>query len=387
MQATLKVMNDADPSLEKLQQRVGWLRRDPGNATLYRQCADAAMALRRYDLLLEIADLALQSHPLEPALRFDRANAQIGLHDYRAALTTLGELQSPSLEEQNAIRANLALCHYCLGEYAEALPHLQHQYQLGQRTPRLLFMLVRSRHYLGELDEAAAIANDNVEAANADAALAGAYALLYLDVENTGAAARWAATALRLDPHSIDGNVTEGMLAIMRMQTARAQQLFKVALDGAPGTARAWFGLGSIALLQQDPQSSESHFKRGLEFMPEFIGAWHMLAWTQLMQRDLTGAEASLNHALALDRNFGETHGALAMLDAMKGATDSARHRLIIARRLDRDCLSAQFAAALLEDPSLQGVRSQEILNKLLLGIAGQNQSALNRVLLQRTRR
>lgn len=384
MQATQTVSNDMESALAKLQQRVGWLRRDPGNASLYRQCADDAASLRRYDVLLEIADLALAHSPDAAAIRFDRATAQIGLRDYRSALATLAELHASSPEQEHAIAANRALCHYLLGEHEQALPHLTTEYQQGQRTPQLLFMLIRSHHSLGDLNSAVAIANENAEPAAHDAALAGAYALLFLDAEDAGAAARWAATALRLDPRSIDGNVTEATLAIMRVQTERAQRLFNVALEVAPETARAWIGLGTLAMLQQNLPLAESHLQRGLQLMPEYVGGWHLLGWSQLLRKDLPAAERSFTQALALDRNFAETHGGLATIDALAGDTSSARHRLEIARRLDPQCMSAQFAAALLEDPTLKGAGAQHILQQGLRGIAGQNQSALGKLLLKR---
>lgn len=124
-----------------------------------------------------------------------------------------------------------------------------------------------------------------------------------------------------------------------------------------------------------------------MKLMPSYVGGWHMLAWSQMLRKDLSAAERSFNQALALDRNFAETHGGLAAIDAMKGDTDSARQRLSIARRLDPHCMSAQFAAALLEDPTLKGAGAQRIMQEALLAISGQNQSALSRLLLQRTKR
>lgn len=383
MQGTTNSAGNMDTSLEKLQRHMSWLQRDPTNTTLYRQCVDAATALQRHDLLLEIANQALEQRPDDPAVRFDRANAYIGLRDYRAALATLVEIPAASGEQRDAITANLALCHYCLNEFAAALPYLTSEYERGQRTAPILLMLVRSHHHLGQMDEAVAIAKQNPAPAGNDAALAGAYALVFMDAEDVGSAARWAATALRLDPRSVDGAITEGTLAIMRLQTDRARQLFDTALETSPQAARAWIGLGTLSMLQQDLRGAESNFERGLQSMPQFVGGWHMLGWSQLMQQNLSAAERSFNEAMTLDRNFGETHGALAVVDAMKGDANSARQRLNVARRLDPQCASAQLAAALLEDSSLKGARSQEIIQQALVGIGGQNQSALSKLLVK----
>ncbi|MFC4312707.1 tetratricopeptide repeat protein [Steroidobacter flavus] len=387
MQASTPVSSNMESPVEKLQQRLGWLRRDPDNASLYRQCADAALALRQYDVLLEIADQALSRDPDNASARFDRANARIGRREYREALSALAEIQPVTPEQSAAIDSNRAVCHYCLGEYEQALPLLMDQYRQGQRSAALLLMAVRANHHLSNLDEAAAIANANPQAAGSDAALAGAYALMFLDTGDAGSAARWSATALRLDARSIDGAITDGTLAVMRLQLDRAQRQFNSVLELAPETGRAWIGLGTLAMLQQDLRQAASHFERGLQSMPGYVGGWHMLGWAQLMQQDLEAAERSLNHALSLDRNFAETHGTLAALDALKGNVDSAKHRLELARRLDPDSFSMQFAAALLEDPSLKSSSAQQIMQQTLLKIRGQGDSALAKLLVQRPKR
>lgn len=384
MQISSNASSDMDVQLAKLQQRVAWWRQDPSNTSLYRQCVDMASTLRRYDVVLELANSALERAPGDLAFLFDVANAQIGLREYRAALSSMAALQPQSAEQEQAIAANRGLCHYCLGEHEQALPDLKQQYERGLRAPELLLMLVRSNHHLGHLDEALALAKSNQPSAHGNAALAGAYALLYMDANDVAGASQWAATALRLNPRSIDGSITEGTLAVMRLQTDRAQQLFDAVLAAEPTTARAWIGLGMLAMLRQDLRQAQSHFERGLDLMPEFVGSWHMLGWLQLLQKDLAGAERSLNQALALDRNFAETHAMLAVLDVMKGDRSSAEHRLTVARRLDPQCASAQYAEALLADRTLQGARSQEILQQALANIANQDQSALRRLLLRR---
>lgn len=387
MQVSFKVGSDTDAQLEKLQQRIAWWRQDPDNTSLYRQCAEMATTLRRYDLLLELANSALRRSPGDLTFGFDSVTAQIGLRDYRTALARMAELQSPAAEQQHAMGANRGLCHYCLSEYEQALPYLEHEYDHGTRTPQLLFMLVRSHHHLGQMDAAVALAKANAPLAQSDAVLAGAFALLYMDADDAAAASQWAVTALRLDPRSIDGSITEATLAVMRLQTDRAGRLFDAVLKEQPETARAWIGLGMLAMLRRDLQRARSYFERGLELMPEHVGSWHLLGWIQLLQKDLEGAEKTLNQALALDRNFAETHASLAVLDIARGDTDSARRRIAVARRLDANCLAAQYAEALLLDPTLQGVRSQEMLQQALFNISKQNPSALSRLLLQRGQR
>jgi tetratricopeptide (TPR) repeat protein len=378
------VSNTMDSPLEKLHKRLSWLRHDPDNAGLYRECATLALAIKQFDVLLELATQALARNPTDTALLFDRANAEIGRRDYPAALATLAGIEPATEEQRHAIAANQAVCHYCLNEYEQALPLLLGGYQRGQRGADWLFMLVRASHHVGQLDEAVAIAKENAEAGAQSALLAGAYALMFLDAGDAGAAARWSATALRLDPRSIDGAITEGTLALMRLQIERAERHFNTVLEAAPENGRAWLGLGTLAMLQTDLKLATQHFQRALQSMPAYVGGWHMLGWAQLMQRDLVAAEQSLNHALTLDRNFAETHGTLAALDAMKGDIASAKQRLTVAQRLDPRSLSTHFAAALLADPTLKSSQSQHIIQQTLLKMAGEDGSALGKLLIQR---
>lgn len=382
MQATSHDSSTMESSLEKLQKRVTWLRSDPENAGLYRQCVDLAMALRQYDVVVEIANRGLERNPNDAALLFDRANAEIGRHHYSAALATLAAITPATDQQRSAISSNQAVCHFCLGAHEQALPLLMNGYRQGQRSPDWLLMLVRSQHFLGQLDEAVDVANENAEAGRQHAGLAGAYALMFLDAEDVAAAAQWSSTALRLDPRSIDGAVTAGTLAIMRLQLDQAQRHFDAVLEIAPETGRAWLGLGTLAMLRQDLDRAIAHFECGLQSMPNYVGGWHMLGWAQLIQQNFEAAQRSLEQALTLDRNFAESHGALAALDAMKGDVESAQRRVAVAQRLNPNSFSSQFATALLEDRSLRTPQAQQRMQRTLQQIAAQTDSALGRLLL-----
>src|SRR5262245_65632360 len=64
-----------------------------------------------------------------------------------------------------------------------------------------------------------------------------------------------------------------------------------------------------------------------------------------------------------LDRTFGETHGALAVIEILRGAGNRAQRRADIALRLDPQTLSGQLAKVLLESRSDD--RSEEHTSEL----------------------
>jgi tetratricopeptide (TPR) repeat protein len=366
-----------NPRLARLLQL---LSQDPRNARLRKDCVDMALAAKDFDSLLQAADTVLAIAPEDASARFDRATALIGKREYRAALDTLTPLQALEAESFG-IRFNIALCHYCLSEFDAALPLLEECYARGLRDVGLLRLLVTSYHHVGRMEDAVRVATENPDPATHDAALAGAYALVYLDADDAARATRWANVALRLDPKSIDGRVTQGTLLIARVELPGATTMLQSVIDDAPQTARAWIGLGSLALLERNFDKARALLSRGVELMPNHVGSWHILGWTQLLQQDLPAAEASFERALELDRNFAETHGALAAIAALRGERGKAQQLIEIANRLDSDSLAARFAESVLTRQSADPAKAMAIIADAATGLGAKQQSALGKLL------
>lgn len=363
----------------KLDRLVGMLQADPGNIFLRRQCVDMATSLARFDVIVQVADSALKANSVDATALFDRATGLIGRRDYRGALEALEKLES--LVDQNvAVHLNAALCLYCLGEFSGARPRLEFCYRSGSRDAGFLRLLVSTYHHLGATADAVAIANDNGDAAASDGALAGVYALLYLDAGDVARATHWAKTALDLNPRSIDGRVTQATLLTARAQLDDARRMLEGVLADAPSTGRAWIGLGALSLLSRDMVAAKSQISRGLEFIPSHTGSWHVLAWAHVLSGDLDAAERTFETALAADRNFSESHGGLGVIAAMRGDKVRAEQYLKAAQRLDPECVSAKFVQAVLSantDPA----RAQSIIRATLGELSVQDSSALSQLL------
>lgn len=370
----------------KLQRLRQMLRTDPQNQSLRKHLFDTATDLGRFDVVKAEAEQILRSQPQDALAMFNLGNALIASNDHRAALDVLRELQQ-LMPSETAVAMNVGLCHYCLREFDRARPPLERCYENGIRSAGLLRLLVSTYHHLGSIEEALAIANQNAEPAAADAALAGAYALLYLDANDAARAARWAKTALELDPGSLDGRLTQATLLTARMQSDQARQILKGLIQEAPGLGRAWIGLGTLDLLEQDLPRAKQHLAKGLELMPTHVGSWHVLAWAQLLSGDLDAAEKNFDRALELDRNFAETHGGLASVAALRGQRDKAEHLIEIALRLDPECLSATFARSVLMSNAGESERARKNILDTAASLGGKDPSALSRFLLRATRR
>lgn len=348
-------MSERLHSLEQL------LESDPANQHLFRECAALATQQRDFGVLARIADSRLKAVPGDALASSARAQALIGSREYRGAVGILEGLAKATPSDLS-VQQDLGLCHFCLGDYERAKASLDSVYRAGGRSSGLLRLLVSTNHHLGLLSEAAAVADANSAPALADPLLAGTYALLYLDKAQPETAAKWAKAALAVDPQCVDALTVQGTLCMASGETNGARASFESVRALAPGTGRAWIGLGTIALLQQDFTRALGYLEPGVKLMPAHVGSWHVLAWAYLLSGDRTNAERAFQEALALNRNFAETHGGLAAVAALRGDGAAAQRALETALRLDPACLSAQFARSVLAGQAGEGTKAREIV-------------------------
>jgi tetratricopeptide (TPR) repeat protein len=348
-------------SAERVRLLERLLERDTDNPHLFRECAQAALEHGALEVVARICEARLRAHPGDPLARWTSAQALIAREQYGRAAEILEELNGQG-ELQTAAWQDLGLCYFCMGAYERARAPLEAVYRAGDRSSGLLRLLVSTYHHLGLIAEAAAVADGNGEPARTDAGLAGAYALLYLDLTRPADAARWAKVALALDGRSLDALTVNATLSLAGGDRRRAQEGFDSVLALAPRTGRARIGLGCIALLESDLPRALEHLNRGVELMRDHVGSWHVLAWAYLLGGDLGNAERAFLQALALNRNFAETHGGLAAVAALRGERAAAERGIETALRLDPACLSGQFARSVLAGRGGNAKQAREIV-------------------------
>src|SRR3954447_5935563 len=272
--------NSANTDLERLQRLAGMLRQDMANASLRQHFFDQAARAGCSELIVDTAGYLLESAPADPWLLFQKANGEIGRRNYSDALQILAKVQALGIADP-ALDSNVGLCHFCLQQFDQARPPLERCYAAGIRDAGTLRLLITTLHHLSMMDEAIKVAGENEAIAKTDAALAGAFALLYLDTNDAAKATRWAKIAMDLNPKSLDGRITQATLLTARLETAKSRAMLESLIEDAPNLGRAWIGLGTLDLLNQDLRTAKQHLSRGLELMPSHVGSWHVLGWAQ----------------------------------------------------------------------------------------------------------
>jgi tetratricopeptide (TPR) repeat protein len=369
----------------RLASLTAMLKLDPENSSLRSQCVNLAVSLGDYARARAIVHSRLRESPYDASALFDDATVHIAQKQYREAVTPLAALLAGGVVNSGVLM-NLGLCHYCLADYAAANEVLRKAYDAGERNGGLIRLLVSTLHHLGRLDEAIDIADANAEAAREDGALAGVFALAYLDAERAIHAARCAKTALRLNPDSVDGLVVDGTLQITQMRVEKAREELRRALELAPHTGRAWLGLGTLALLERDFPKARELLGKATEYMGNHVGTWHTIAWAHLTSGDLDAAAAAFDRSLELNRNFAETHGGIAAVAALRGDREAAEKAIAVAERLDPECLSAKFARAVLAGAAGDPTLARRIVADTAAGLSRRDNSALSRLLGDSTR-
>jgi tetratricopeptide (TPR) repeat protein len=362
----------------KFEQLTGLLEFDTDNLELRRECVSAALQQGDFDAAMSLTDEGLRRTPKSDALLFDKANIFIGRGEFAAAIGILDRFRGLDPDNPGVLQ-NLALCNYCLGDFSKSHPDLEVLYAAGDRSAGVVRLLVSSCHHLGLLERAIAVADENQSLARLDSALAGVYALAYLDSSRAADAAQFAAISLRANPNGIDALTVKATLSLAAGDIDRARIEFEGILNRNPQVGRAWIGLGSMALLKKDFSQAKSDLVRGVEFMPAHVGSWHMLGWTHFALGELAEAEHIFRHALALDRNFAETHGALASIAAIRGDAVQAEEMIAIALRLDSRSLAARFAQSVLTSRSGDSAASQQLVAGALRILAGSDGGILER--------
>lgn len=344
-----------DPA-HRLDLLLGYVEQDPGNAALLADAAQAALdagddatARRLIDRLGQIApdDFATLS-----------LAAMLAMRERRFADAADGYARLMERDDAPALRFNRAWSLAMVGDKSAADTLLDSA--TVDAIPAAAMLRLQLMHERGEFDGAADFARTMLSRHGDDSGFAAAVSVLALDIEDIDLAR---ATAKQGGGHP-DAIATRGMLALNDAEPEVALAEFNAALAIRDHHPRAWIGRGLARLVRHDGLAAAADIDRGAEQFGDHIGSWLAAGWAWFTAGRIDEARARFDTALAIDDSFAESHGSLAVLDALDGATDAAKRKIVVALRLDRQCFSAALAQTLLlqDDPD----KAQAIVTQAL---------------------
>jgi Flp pilus assembly protein TadD len=350
----------------RLHRLLGYLAQDPGNERLRADAFDEALASGAFDAARQLADEALGRAPGDAAWRHRGALLDMAGQAWTRACAGFEALRREG-HGGPALAYNLAYIDFAQGHIAQAEEALRPLVaEALEQVPQSLALLVSCQHRRGAPDEAVATFRAHAARASTAAAL-GAASLAALDAEELVAAAAWADQALAQDDRQQEALVAKATLRVAARDAAGALQLLVRALERAPNDGRVLSTMAMAEMLAGRLPQAKALYTRAVALMTDHIGTWIGLGWCEVFLHDLAGARAAVEAALAIDPRFGESHGLLAVVEALEGRAEAAGESIRRAQALDRAGLSVEYARAILageaQDP-------QRLLKRAELALA-----------------
>lgn len=333
---------------------LSFLEQDPDNLSLIADAANAALDAGDLATTSSLLDTYQRQQALTPALRSLRGVALLSAERWEEAAQIFENL----LRDQGpdpATSFNLAWARGLLGDQAGVLEVIDPAVTAG--VPRAAALKVQALHHLGQLDEALAQGQTLAEERPHDQDLAAALSLVATDAERFDLALRYG----QASGHHPDGLATLGSLALHENRVQEALAYYDQALAGSSDNARALLGKGLGLLVVGDGPAASDYLTRSAARFGDHPGSWIAAAWAHYINSDLVSSRQAFERALAADENFAESHGGLAVLDAVEGQYESAKRRTQIALRLDRTCFSAALASSLIAEQEGDHTRAERI--------------------------
>lgn len=343
---TANIAEDLSVARARLSRLQGFLAQDEGNTSLLADVGDLALACGELEIARNAVQHALRAHPADPFFALRLSSIAIAEGNYDEAVEITERLLQQGHRDPS-VGYNHAYALFCGKRFAEAKDLLLSLHAADALDKKFLPLLIRSHHYLGEIEKAVTLARTALETNPESADIAGMLALLYVDVNDLRSANAWANHALLSAPCNLDALLAASTAALGAENPDEARELALRAVSVQPQNGRAWANLGLAEMMELRLDAARANLAKAVKYMPEHIGTWHMLGWVQLLQKDVDGAEVTFNQALAIDQNFGESHGALATIAAMRGDWARADEYVKIARRLNPESMFARYVEIL----------------------------------------
>lgn len=356
--------------LPQLERYEAYLASDPDNGALLGSVVDLCLAAGQPQRAENHVRTALVRKEGDPYLRSMLGHTLLAQQQWQAA-TDLFEALLAQYPD-GSLAYNFGLGCLWTGRWQEGWQALAPYVEASNVQPgaAAATLALRLLHRLGEFDRAGALVERVKDVLAKDAAFLGAASAMYLDDGNLEQAAALSEASLA-HGRTVEALVVAGSVALARPEVDVAVPLFLEALASSGSEARAWAGLGMASMLRKDLPAAQLQLEKAVHYMPGHIGTWHLLAWARLYGGDVAGATSAFQTALDLDHNFGESHGGMAVVQAMAGQRLAAEASIARAVGLDRESLSARYAQMLLDGELHDADRFRTLAMRLLFSRTG----------------
>lgn len=364
---------------DRLPRIEGYLSSDPRNLDLLATVIDLSMIVGDVPRALRHVDDALTHYPDDVFFLARKGTVLMAQQEWQSAADFLK--RAVYRHRDIGLAHNLAYCYTWLGKHREAFDILVGYGEEGPLPPHVVALLLRALHHLGEFDKALVLIEAEMPVCHADPAFLGAASMVYFDLGNVEESVRLSNLALAYGVQPLEALVVSASLALGRADVDSAVETFNEVLAKYPTEGRSWSGLGLASMLKRDFPAAEKLLNQAVSYMPSHVGTLHALGWCKILMNDLVGARTVFFKALDLDRNFGDSHGGLAVVQALCDERDASEESIKRASGLDRNSLSARFARMILDGQVRDAEKFRVLVPRLLASYKGPFGQSLDKFL------
>ena len=334
-------------TIDQVDRLESFLAQDPSNLKLVAESVHAAVNAGQSERARAILERSRAATPVDAPLRHLEATILLAEHRFAEARELLTGLVRDGADAPGVI-FNLGYAALRAGDPAAAAAVLQGLLARPDAAPETLTWLLRAHLHAGRPEDAIATWNAAPLPLRTPEA-AGVASLASFDADLPDQARQLADGALVAGATSLEPVVVRASLALTDGEFANADQLLARGRQIAPEDPRLRFTCGLAQMLRGRSAEANDEFRFAVTRQPRHAGGWIAFAWSAIFIGNLAEARDSLGHAMELDRNFAETHGALAVVDALEGQRDAAIAGIARASRLDRNSMAWRYAHAVLD--------------------------------------
>jgi predicted Zn-dependent protease len=330
----------------QVDQLESFLAQDPANLNLLAESVNAAVRAGQSERARAILERGRAATSIDAPLRHLEATILLAEHRFTEARELLTSLIRDGADAPGVV-FNLGYAALRAGDPAAGAAILAGLLARPDAAPETLTWLLRCHLHAGHPEHALAAWNAAPLPQRTPEA-AGVASLACFDADLPEQARQLADGALVAGATSLEPVVVRAAVALSDGEFANADQLLARGRQIAPQDPRLRFTCGLAQLLRGRTAEAHEEFRFAVDGQPRHAGGWIAFAWSSIFIGNLAEARSSLAHAMALDRNFAETHGALAVVDALEGHREAAQAGIERASRLDRNSMAWHYAEAVL---------------------------------------
>ena len=298
--------------------------------------ARALLASGKSDSALELLATQVQLRPKDTAARQLLGTLYYHKNDFLRAiqhLTVTVENLPTAAERRQAIQM-LALSHYALGHFMEAIPFLERVQGNVPDNTEIAYALGNSYLMTHDADKARAsfARMFNVAPESAAAHLINAQMMIRQKFEET--AESELRRAAELDPKLPQVNFMLGEMAIYQAKLDDGVALLGKEIALNPAFGLAYYRLGEAYTRQLKWDEAIAPLQKAVLLSPNFSGSYIVLGKIYLKQKKFEDAEAMLRRAAQMDPNNFSAHHLLAQVLQQTNRLDDARKEFELAERL-----------------------------------------------------